>query len=84
MKEALSVQKELFEFSAEMNKILKENDKEKGDSWKYMPIKELLGILNSHYERLVDAIYREDEASIMDESIDTANMCMMIYTKSTT
>jgi hypothetical protein len=73
------VQKELFDFAMQMNKIIKANDSEKGDSWKYMDTKELLNILEKHLDKLIDAVYRDDKEAIVDESTDVANICMMIY-----
>ena len=80
MRKAMSEEKrlrpEVLEFAQEMEKVLRENDAEKGDSWKKMYMSELHECLNKEADEYWAAETDEDSAK---ECVDAANILMMLY-----
>ncbi len=71
--EEIKVRPEIVFFAKAMEKIMAENDKEKGDSWRHMPHDELQSLFLEEVEET-----KEDNAKLK-EWIDVALFCMMIY-----
>ena len=78
---------EIIEFTKEMERVMSENDKEKGDSWKTCDIEFLVDKLEEEIEEWKEGNdYREHYAlmpynldSHKKELVDMANVCMMIW-----
>ena len=70
---------EIAIFANEMERLMAENDKKKGESWKQMRVRELL----DHLDIEMDELRFEMEEMNVDEVqkilVDTANYCMMSY-----
>ena len=76
MSEEIRLRPEVLEFAQEMEKVLRENDAEKADSWKTMPMYELHECLNKEAGEYWAAETEEDSAK---ECVDSANILMMLY-----
>jgi len=76
MGEEIKMRKDVLEFAKEMEKVLRENDAEKGDSWKTMYMSELYECLNNESGEYWAAETDEDSAK---ECVDCGNILMMLY-----
>jgi len=67
---------EIEQFAEEMEEFMQKHGAEKGDSWKLMPLHDLVnGLL-----REVDEFhYAESNYDAMKECVDIANFCMMLW-----
>ena len=70
------VRQEVLDFAVEMERILRKNDAEKGDSWKTIPLLDLEFKFNEEYEEWV-VRYGNDEKR--KEVTDSACVCMMLF-----
>ena len=76
------MREEITAFAEEMEKIMRENDKEKGDSWKHMDIVLLEVKLDeeiNEWKRVRHKIMNIDEKK--KELVDIANICMMLWNR---
>ncbi len=76
MSEEIKLRPEVLGFAQEMEKTLRANDAEKGDSWKTMPMYKLHECLNNEADEYWAAETEEDSAK---ECVDSANILMMLY-----
>lgn len=72
---------EIKTFAEEMEQVMSENDKRKGDSWKEMNINHLLHLLGREYFELNTAVDLNLEELELKELVDIANFCMMIWNR---
>lgn len=77
-----AISPELKEFVLEMESELKRHDREKGDSWKSMPMSELVDIFYTSMCKLkyVDVV----DGKECNQLIDIANLAMMVWYRSIT
>lgn len=68
---------EIKEFAEKMETVMASHDKEKGDSWKTMPISKLNSLLGDEIDEWVISNESEEE----DELIDIAVITMMIWNR---
>lgn len=78
------IRTEVMEFAEAMERVLKENDKEKGDSWKRMEVSRLELLLTREISELCDASFKkngskERRAELRKKLIDVSNLAMMVW-----
>ena len=61
-------------FAEEMEKIMKEHDSKKGDSWKTCDIDFLVDKLGTEIKEWIDSAKHE-------ELVDISNICMMLWNR---
>jgi hypothetical protein len=66
----------LDQFVEKMRLKLRQNQAEKGDSWKTCDIRELIKKLDEEYDEYLAA---EGDMSSANECVDMGNVCMMLY-----
>jgi hypothetical protein len=76
MSEKLELRPAVLEFAEEIEKALRRNDAEKGESWKTMPIEQLQQITGKEIAEYIEAKSDEEAAK---ECIDCGAMFMMLY-----
>ena len=70
------MRKEIYEFAEELERVMSENDAEKGDSWKTMSVEEHRDGLDDETDELWAALTLKEE---MKELIDVGNRCWMLW-----
>ena len=72
----------IHSFAHEMERVMADNDKEKGDSWKgVLPIFQLKYQLINEIEELKIELTDNDGDALKKELVDVANYCMMIWNR---
>lgn len=67
-------------FAKEMERVLKENDEEKGEfGWEFSSIFDLVDQLVTEHKEAIGSFCNCDPESLKKEVIDIANFCMMIW-----
>lgn len=74
--EKLELRPEVLEFAEEIEKALRRNDAEKGDSWRTMPMAQLQNITGKELGEYCVAESSEESAK---ESVDCGALFMMLY-----
>lgn len=67
---------EIIEFGEKMEETMKKNENKKGDSYKIIPLHELE---NGLLHEVEEWRYSENIYDAMQECIDIANYCMMLF-----
>jgi len=73
------MREEIRIFAEQMEKVISEHDKEKGDSWKTMDINNLMEKLIEEAEEVEEEIRWDYSKRLKDELVDLANFCMMVW-----
>jgi hypothetical protein len=76
MSEKLELRPAVLEFAEEIEKALRRNDAEKGDSWRTLPIEQL------HYitgKEVVEYCKAESDEESAKECVDCGALFMMLY-----
>ena len=69
----ITIRPEIMRFAQRMEEVMRENDKNKGDSWKDMPEFDLLDLLKKEFKEIEEG----DEK----EFADVGNFCMMLWNR---
>ena len=75
------MREEIRIFAEQMEKVMSEHDKEKGDSWKTMNITNLMDMLVEESEEVEEEISWDYSKRLKDEVVDLANFCMMVWNR---
>ena len=75
------VRDEIVFFALEMEDLMAENDKSKGESWKGIRVKKLLDHLDFEFDELKFEIEEMDIEQVQKILTDMANYCMMSWNK---
>lgn len=73
---------EIFLFANEMEKIMAENDKVRGDSWKTMRVEDLIQLQFmqvNRFEKQTEIISIEDHKKMRKNLLNMANYCMILW-----
>ncbi len=68
----------LLRFADEMEAVLRDHDPDKGNSWERMTVPALLSLVREEMKELEEAIDRGDMTKVPAESVDVANVLMML------
>lgn len=70
----LGIRPEILEFAYAMEEVMEKHDKEKGESWKNIPIDYLKLKLQEEYGEAAQAVQGDE-----NELVDIGNVAMMIF-----